>query len=295
MAATHRTLLGQFTQRLESAGIDSPRLSAEILLAHSLKISRSDLLKKLIMEPNAPLTAQNVIEADTLIARRERGEPAAYILGAKEFYGRNFTVTPATLIPRPETETLIDTALAFAATYHSDTIPLSFTDLGTGSGAIAITIALELPTWHGVAVDISPAALSVAQQNAVSLSAKNLEFAQCDFLNPSLPNFPYAMVLSNPPYVSEAEYNTISPEVKNFEPKNALVPNVAEANGLEHLLGILHTAEAVLVPGGLLLLEMGCTQSHMLMEAATALSAWGNCRVIHDLAGLPRLFHAIRA
>ena len=294
MSAMLRALLGQFTERLAAAEVDSPRLSAEVLLAHSLKISRQDLLKKLILEPDACVAPEILAKAETSVARRESGEPVAYIVGAKEFYGRDFAVTPATLIPRPETELLVEAALAFSATHSSCHGPLSFLDLGTGSGAIAVTVALELPSWHGVAVDISGDALAVAQKNAQTLGVANLDFLLCDFLGPSLPQGPFGMVLSNPPYVSEDEYSAISHEVKGFEPRSALVPKIASATGLEYLCAILGLAENILVPGGLLLMEIGYTQGDALMEQTAALSAWKDCRVIPDLAGLPRVFQAIR-
>ena len=290
-----RALLGLFTDRLAAAAVDSPRLSAEILLAHSLCLSRSDLLKQLILEPDTQIPPESLAVAEAFITRRESGEPSAYILGVKEFYGRDFAVTPSTLIPRPETETLVETALAFAANRKSCSTPPLFIDLGSGSGAIAVTLALELPAWRGVAVDISPGALNIARQNAQILGAANLEFSLCDFLSPALPQGQFDMVLSNPPYVSEVEYNAISYEIRGFEPKIALVPDAENATGLEHLFGIFSVAERVLIPGGLLLMEMGSTQGDVLMERAVRSSAWNDCRVICDLAGLPRLFHAVLA
>ena len=295
MPAMLRALIDSFANRLAAVAVDSPRLSAEILLAHSMGISRSDLLKQRILEPDTPIAPAVLARAEALIARRELGEPSAYILGFKEFYGRDFAVTPATLVPRPETETLVDTALAFALCHKPCLTPPTFIDLGTGSGAIAVTLALELPAWHGVAVDISRDALSVARQNAQGLGAANLDFLLCDFLSPALPQEPFNMVLSNPPYVSEVEYNAISHEVRGFEPKTALVPDAENATGLEYLFGILAVAEQVLVPGGLLLMEMGCSQGDALMGRAAQSPAWKDCRVIRDLAGLPRLFHAVLA
>ena len=293
MTATLRTFLAHLAKRLDAAAVDSPRLSAEVLLAHGLEISRSDLTKKLIMEPDATISASLVPKVCERITRRESGEPVAYIVGVKEFFGRDFSVTSATLVPRPETEVLVEAALAFAAARHAS-IPSSFIDLGTGSGAIAITLALECPDWSGTAVDLSVEAVSVAQQNARTLGANNLDIRFCDFLGPDLPQGPYGMVLSNPPYVSEMEYKTISNEVRAFEPKSALVPNVPNANGLEYLLDILDLAENMLVPGGLLLMEMGCMQGKALLERAACLPGWRDCRVIHDLAGLPRVLHSIR-
>ncbi|CAK7033746.1 MAG: Release factor glutamine methyltransferase [Desulfovibrio sp.] len=286
-------LLTTHTDRLEKAGVDSPRLSAEVLLAHGMGISRNDLIKKLLVSPDTCLPSMTVEMAEQYIARREAGEPVAYITGVKEFYGRDFAVSPATLIPRPDTETVIEEALSFAARCTNE-LPKTFIDLGTGSGAIATTLALELPTWRGMAVDISDAALSIAKKNAETLGAKNLQFALCDFLGSALPQGPYGMIVSNPPYVSEDEYETLSREVTGYEPKNALVPPFAASTGLEHLLSLIDTAERLVAPGGLLLLEMGCTQGDPLMQKAKSMAAWSDCRIIPDLAGLPRVFHAVR-
>ena len=291
---TLRALLSSLTARLEHAGIDSSRLSAELLLAHAMGLERDALVKELIMTPGKPLEEAVLSHADALVQRRAEGEPVAYIIGVKEFYGRKFHVTPATLVPRPDTETLVEAALAFASPQAASTMPLTFLDLGTGSGAIAVTLALELPFWHGLAVDISPEALAVAGKNAHALGASNLAFACHDFLQPGLPPGPYSMLLANPPYVSEEEYGTLSREVTGFEPKTALVPAASNADGFEHLFAILDLGARMLHPGGLLLMEMGCTQGAALLSRAKTSPAWTECRILHDLAGLPRVFHAIR-
>lgn len=291
---TLHSLLASFTRRLTTAGVDSPRLSAEVLLASAMDMERSDLIKELLLRPERVLDETTRDKAESLAARRENGEPVAYITGRKEFYGREFLVTPATLIPRPDTETLVEAALAFAETCKGASAPFSFIDLGTGSGAIAVTVALELPNWRGTAVDISVEALRVAEQNAKRLGASKLTFTLCDFLSPNLPAGPYSMVLANPPYVSEREYQTLSREVAEFEPKSALVPPHESPDGLEHLFAILFKAERLLVPGGLLLMEMGCTQGNALLQKTASSPAWRACNVIQDLAGLPRVLHAIR-
>lgn len=293
--ATLRDILASFAARFAAAGVDSPRLSAEVLLAYAMSTERRDLLKEILLHPEKPLDDDTVNRAETLAARREKGEPVAYITGVKEFYGRDFMVTPATLIPRPETETLVETAISFAQKVPPPQGPASFIDLGTGSGSIAVTVALELPSWQGTAVDISPEALHVAAHNAVSLGAANLVFALCDFLSPDLPKGPYGMVLANPPYVSEPEFRELSGEVSTFEPKRALVPDRENSDGLEYLLALLDIAESILTPGGLLLMEMGCSQGETLLSKALPSGTWRDCRVIPDLAGLPRVFHAIRS
>lgn len=287
-----RALLTAYTARLARAQVDSPRLSAEVLLAHAMGFSRNDLIKTLLLTPEKPVEPNAEKLAEGFIARRERGEPVAYIVGIKEFYGRDFAVSSATLIPRPETETLVEEALTFAARYPSGN--RSFLDLGTGSGAIAVTMALELPAWNGVAVDISEEALEMAKKNAANLNVMNLVFYCCNFLGKHLPPGPYGMVLSNPPYVSESEYGALSQEVAGYEPKTALVPPSAHSNGLEHLFAILAASEHLLVPGGILLMEMGCTQGDALLQKAASSRAWETCGVTADLAGLPRVFRAVR-
>lgn len=285
-----RELLRQYADRLEKAGIDSPRLSAEVLLAEAMRISRPELLKTLLLSPDREAGA----DAEVFITRRECGEPVAYITGRKEFFGRDFVVTRATLIPRPDTEILIECALAFAASYSPPELP-QFMDMGTGSGAIAVTLALELPGWQGLAVDISREALVVAERNAQALGAANVHFLQRDFLSPLLPPSPYDLVAANPPYVSAAEYAALSREITAYEPKSALVPDAQNATGLECLLAIMDKAETLLRQGGLLLMEMGCTQGDALLEhAASKGGAWRDARILPDLAGLPRVFRATR-
>lgn len=285
-----RELLTQYTSRLEKAAVDSPRLSAEVLLAHAMGISRNELIKKLLTSPEFPVPAPVSTSGDGYITRRESGEPVAYITGVKEFYGRGFFVSPATLVPRPDTETLIEEALSFAANHRCPSP--SFLDLGTGSGAIAVTMALELPKWRGTAVDISETALQMARRNAMALGAENIDFAVCDFLGDTLPQGPYDMVLANPPYVSEQEYSGLSREVALYEPKNALVPPYANSDGLEHLYAIMEIAERLLTPEGLLLMEMGCTQGEALLGKAKSSDSWTEPSIISDLAGLPRVFRA---
>ena len=283
--------------------MDAPRLSAELLLAKALGLDRNALLKRLILEPEAILPEDALREFAKLIARRSAGEPVAYILGHKEFYGREFTVSPDTLIPRPETELLVDLALEYARSVDTDTPPL-FADLGTGTGCIAVTLALELPRWRGIAVEKSPAALRIARANAVRLGAQSLCLALADFRTPPVPPASLDLLLSNPPYVSEAEYRTLSREVRAFEPQSALVPCSpaartsesplpAGASGLEDAQALIERARALLKPGGLLLMEIGCTQGPALLSRLQG-PDWTGARLHTDLAGLDRVLAAQR-
>ena len=297
-----RAALHFCSARLEQSGADAPRLSAELLLAKALGLDRNALLKRLILEPKAVLPRPALQEFAELIARRAAGEPAAYILGRKEFYGREFAVTPDTLIPRPETELLIDLALEYGRGPGFAGATPSFADFGTGTGCIAVTLALELPGWRGIAVEKSPSALRVARDNAARLGAKNLCLALGDFRIPPVAPASLDLLISNPPYVGEAEYRTLSREVRAFEPKSALVPcsgnrrtqagrlsgipPAGEASGLEDAEALLELARTLLKPGGLLLMETGSTQGPALLSR---LQGWSKARLHKDLAGLDRV------
>ena len=326
-----RSVLLACLRQLEAAGVDSPRLSAEILLAESLGSDRNDLLKELLLYPERMLTKQEFTRFASLALRRAAGEPAALILGRKEFYGREFAVTRDTLIPRPETELLIDLALEHAAARGKGDgtpaghTPLCFADMGAGSGCIAVTLALELPAWRGVALDISPAALAVARKNAARLGAGALHFVHADFSAPPLGAATLDMLVSNPPYVSAAEYAEVSREVRDFEPKSALVPGrrsgcgpktspnrdpgcgsrapsnrapapepETAATGLEDAACLIALAGTLLSPGGLLLMEIGCTQTAALLPRFDR-AVWADAGVRRDLAGRDRVLEARKA
>lgn len=306
--ATLRVMLDLLTKRFAACGVDSPRLSAEVLLAHAHGLERAELLKTLILEPETLVREDVASRILEYAARRENREPVAYITGSKEFYGRDFTVTPDTLIPRPETELLVEAALAFAAEYPE---PGLFLDMGTGSGCIAVTMALELRGWQGLALDRSMAALSVARRNARALSAERLGFVRADFYAPPVSAGTVRMILANPPYVSEAEYCELSPEVREHEPRTALVPEtlvpetlvsgaaprpcigslLSPAKGGEDLAGIIALAPRLLEPGGRLLMEMGAGQGDMVRAMLDA-DIWRNIFVRQDMAGLDRLLTA---
>ena len=302
------------SRSLEQAGIDSPRLSAELLLAHSMGISRQDLLKELILSPESVLSEHVTQAAESLTKRRATGEPAAYLIGHREFYGRDFTVTPAVLIPRPETELLVDTALALAQAHTSQSVhgrQRRFADFGTGSGCIAITLALELRGWQGLALDRSAAALDIARANALRLGAPGLTFALADFCQAPLAAQSLDLLLSNPPYISEEEYRELGHEVQAFEPRSALVPGLpnqpslsvppgqldagaqtpSEASGLEDVKAVALQAELLVRPGGHLLMEIGHSQAEAALAALNP-AAWSETRVLPDLAGLSRLLVA---
>lgn len=277
-------------------GVESPSLSAELLLAATLGITREELLKLLITNPRHTIYPGGIKKFSSLAARRLAGEPVAYIMGKKEFYGRDFKVNPAVLIPRPETELIIDAAKAAFQWRAAG----RFADLGTGSGCIAVTLALELGTaWHGQAIDNSPGALETARQNAVALGAADqLDFTLADFKQYVFAPAGLDLLVSNPPYVSEAEYACLDDGVRGFEPKDALVPAGPDvphwAVGDESLRAVAAQAATALKSGGLLIMEMGWAQGPAMREFFHATGSWREFNIIQDLAGLDRLVTARR-
>ena len=268
---------------LAGKDVDAPRLSAQLLLAHALGLDRLGL----ILAMDRPLTPPELDAVRPLVARRGRGEPVALIVGSREFYGLDFCVTPDTLVPRPETELIVDRAKAL----FPDRPPGALADLGTGSGCLAVTLALAFPEAACLALDKSPAALAVARQNAARHAlADRLAFVAGDFS--SLPSRPdgYDLIVSNPPYVSEAEYRQCSREVRDFEPATALVPG---ETGLEALPVVARVAFAGLAPAGWLLVEIGWRQGE---EAKAILAGHGftDVAVRRDLAGLDRMVEGRR-
>lgn len=266
------------------AGTEAPAVVAALLICHVLGIDKVTLVAH--SEEEVPPEAEKKLEA--LVKRRLAGEPVAYLTGRREFYGRDFLVDSSTLIPRPETEHLVEAALEF----FRDGETIRFLDLGTGSGCIAVTLAAERPLWKGTAVDISSGALAVAKRNAEANGVSGaLEFLQADFTLPlPLAEGSFDLVVSNPPYISEEEYAGLDPGVRNFEPRSALVPG---PEGLEHPRAVEAAARALLKEGGLLLMEHGYLQG----DACRALcpdAYWKDMRTGRDLAGKDRFLSAVR-
>lgn len=243
----------------------------------------------LTIHPDDPLPDEAKTTLESLLKRRLAGEPVAYLLGTREFYGRDFEVDASTLIPRPETECLVDEALA-----RLPERGVRFADFGTGSGCLAVTLAAERPFWRGVALDVSEAALTVARRNAERLdTADRLTFLCADF---TLPGFHEAgtaglhLAISNPPYVSEEEYAGLEAGVRDYEPALALVPG---PTGLEHLKAVAEAAWRVLRPGGLLIMEHGASQGPAV-RALCPPDRWKEISTGRDLAGLDRYLAAVR-
>ncbi len=246
------------TERLARAGIASPRLEAQVLAAHTMLVDRTFVLT----HPEAEI---NELAAETLLQRREGQEPLAYILGYREFFGRRFHVTPSVLIPRHETELVVETALAFGRSR------LRVLDLGTGSGCIAITLKLERPEWDVWASDLSGAALQIARENAETLGAE-VTFRHSD-LFAGFAGEKFDLIVSNPPYIGVEEELPV--EVRSFEPRSALF---ADRSGLAIYERIRESVGDHLAPGGRVILEIGQTQG-------AAVSAMFGGEVLRDLSG----------
>ncbi len=284
-----REVLDRITAYLAVKGVDSPRLSAEVLLAHALGVERQDIL----LAKDRPLAPSEEDRAVALAKRRGTGEPVAYIVGEKEFYGLAFEVTPDTLIPRPETEHLIEHAL----NCFPEDAEVRFTDLGCGSGALAVAFGVERKRALGMALDISEAALAITRKNILRHGLDQRVTAVAgDFSMLPCPDASLDLVLANPPYVPRAEYQGLSREILDFEPQLAFLPPQYENNGLAAYTAIIPEAARVLKPGGVLLMEMGCSQGQAVLSLARSRRGeWEETSISKDLAGLDRMLVAVRS
>lgn len=260
------------SQRLQ-ANSDSAQLDAGILLCHVLDCPRSFLLS----HPETALTPQQQTDFDALTDRRTRGEPVAYLTGMKEFWSLELKITPAVLIPRPETETLVEAALLRLPLDQA----MRVLDLGTGSGAIALAIAGERPRAHVTAVDISDAAVAVARDNARLHCIANAVFYESHWFA-ALEGQQFDLIASNPPYVADGDPHL---SALRFEPQTALVAGV---DGLDALRLIIRTAPTYLLPHGWLLLEHGADQGASVC-ALLAQAGFSEVKTLSDLAGLSRV------
>jgi release factor glutamine methyltransferase len=273
MLETHiKSLLADAVSRLNN---DEAALEAQLLLQHVLNVNRAWL----IAHADDQLNSVDEANFKALVTRRLAGEPIAYILGQREFYGLTLKVTPDTLIPRPDTETLVDAALAKIEVH----LALSICDLGTGTGAIALAIAKNRPQAHVTAVDFSEAALSVAQENAQRLGIHNITFVKSDWLN-ALTNQRFNVIVSNPPYIESADAHLSQGDLR-FEPRNALASG---EDGLDDIRHMIAQAPAHLAPNGWLMLEHGYNQAP---QVARLLQQAGFVEVTHalDLSGIQRV------
>lgn len=268
-----KPLLEEATQRLAQAGCETPQLDARLLLQSATSLSREEM----ILEPSRPVEPQAAALFCAYIGRRENHEPVSRILGEREFYGRAFRVTPDVLDPRPDTETLITAALRHMPK------GARLLDLGTGSGAIAVTLLSERPDASGIATDLSPAALAVAQSNAARHGVlPRLDLVEGRWFAPVVGRFD--IIVSNPPYIPERDIAELSPDVRNFDPRLALVGG---ADGLDPYRAIASGATAHLAEGGHVLVEIGAGQAQDVVAifAGSGFQALGH---YHDLGGHAR-------
>lgn len=270
---TVETAIRQGTELLEEAAVPAPKLTAEVLLSHALRKERVFLFT----HPELELPEVAWIHYGRYIHERLQGKPTQYITKHQEFYGREFSVGPDVLIPRPETEFVVEEALRWCAD------GARVVDVGAGSGAIAVTLALESRA-RVVGVDVSSGALQVARKNAASLSAPVL-FLQGDLLN-ALGTATMDAIVSNPPYVAESARDGLQREVRDFEPSIALFGG---PRGTEIYERLFDDAQRVLRPGGRLIVELGYDS----LDAVSRIAAgWKDVAVRDDLAGIPRVFSA---
>ena len=280
------TTLDQLVRRVSAIlkGVsDTPQLDAKLLVAHACCIAADRLPFHLQDEPSQEALATTV----KLASRRLNSEPVAYILGRKEFWSLDFAVTPATLIPRPDSETLVALILD-----HVDTgKPLHFLDLGTGSGALIMALLAECPNATGVATDISSDALSVARTNAASLGfADRLTFCEGSWYAAlKEKGQAFDIILSNPPYIEEAAINTLDPDVRGFEPFGALSGG---RDGLDAYRSIISDSSKYLLENGFLALEIGYDQGDSV--GALLINAGYSVTLCHDLGGNPRAIIGLR-
>lgn len=282
---TVREIIFEATQRLEEAGIPSARLDAEVLLAFLLRCDKLAFIKN----PDDHLSKKQWADFDRLIARRAGGEPVAYITGRKAFWSFTLEVNPSVLIPRPDTEVIVEEALAVL-----EQEPWShprILDIGTGSGAIALALACEAPGAAITATDISAAALKTAQKNAAALKPNHsIVFREGDLFESVDGRFD--LIVSNPPYIGAEEYKSLPAGVKNFEPEEALR---AGQTGLEFYEKLIYQAHGYLAENGWLLLEIGARQEQEVRAIFEAhKDFYERIDVREDYAGLPRVIKGRR-
>ena len=264
--------LAQAIARLTAQNVPSPRMNAELLLMFTLNCDRAYLFA----HPERELTPEEESRYEAALAERSRGVPAQYITGHQEFWGMDLIVSPAVLIPRPETEHVIEAVLELQASGTPRVV-----DVGTGSGCIALALAKELPNAEIHATDISPAALEIARVNAARHQLERIHFHQTDLLEGLRGEFDF--VVSNPPYVGESEEDTVQLEVRKFEPRSAVF---AGPRGTEVISRLIPQAHPALRPGGWLVMEISGT---IAGEVRTFLENWENVQIKPDLQSIPRV------
>ncbi len=275
-------LLSDAERCLNAAGIDQPALEAAWLLEHVLQLS--PLMQRL--NPERRMTNPECDRVRVLVARRANREPLQYLLGTQEFCGRDFRVTPSVLIPRPESELLVEEAIRRCAHNPSPAV----VDVGTGSGCLAVSVALALPAVRVAAIDISPDALAVARANMAQHEVESrIECFLGDLLAPLSDEvwaYQADVILSNPPYIADRELPALQPEVRDFEPRSALAGG---RDGMDVHRRLLQQAPAFLKPGGVLLMEVGMGQAAAVCLQAEASGWFRTASVLRDQGGIDRV------
>ncbi|MBA4531797.1 peptide chain release factor N(5)-glutamine methyltransferase [Brevibacillus halotolerans] len=274
---------------LEEAGTKDPRFEAELMIRHVLKMNRASFLASM---PD-PIKEEDIASIRMLLKRRAAHEPIQYILGEQNFYGRDFIVAPGVLIPRPETELLIEQVLLHSQRIWSAEQPLSVVDFGTGSGAITLTLAAEKPNWQLTTVDISLDAIAIAKQNAERLDVeKRVRFIQGDLVEPILETGERVdIIVSNPPYIPSTDVDELDREVLGYEPRLALDGGV---DGYIFYRRICEALPQLLAPTGLVAFEVGIYQADTVAQLMKESGAVDEVFIYPDLAGIDRIIVGYR-
>lgn len=283
-AWTVRRVLEWTAGHLGRHGSETPRLDAEVLLAQARGCKRIELYTRY----DEVLTEEQRAVMRDLVRRRAAAEPVAYLVGHREFFGLDFHVTPDVLIPRPDTEALVVEALETCRRHEAPRL----LDVGTGSGCIAVAVAVNCPSALVTAVDVSEAALHVACENAeLHGVADRIRFLHGDLFEPLADEDCFEIIVSNPPYIREDEFAAVQDDVRLHEPRSALLGG---RNGLAVTRRLIEQAPARLVPGGRLLVEIAPEQSDEVLALMAALGSFAEIAVLKDLSGSKRIATALR-
>ena len=277
-------ILNWTKQHFEAKGVENPRLDAEVLLCAVLKCERI----KLYTEFDKPLSEEERDKMRSYVERRAKHEPLAYIIGERAFMRNNFMVPPATLVPRPETELLVESLVKAAPMLRADGAVKAL-DIGTGSGAIIVSLLDYLPAAVGVGVDISNEALAVAKENAAAIGVdKRVAFRQSDLFSNVPVEKKFDIIVSNPPYITAQEMTALDRSVDAYEPHLALYGG---ADGLDFYRAMAQRPAFLLASGGLLFAECGWKQGEQAAQLFRQ-AGWKNVHLREDLAGIPRIICA---